>query len=155
MNKFEELEENLEKNLEKINSPTKKNYIFSFCISIIVTIIIHNICSITIGNLINWIFSSEIVYSIFFSPLIKCLSLIISFRLAYSRFNNLNIKRIIFWLWMIAIIHTNYINLRINYTQESISYNDFQLISRIFLEILGYVFAINYLSKYFNKKNVN
>ena len=149
------LEDNLEKNLEKINIPSKKNYIFSFLISIFITAIIHNVCSITIGNLINWMFSSEIIYSIFFSPIIKCLSLMASFRLAYSRFNNLNIKRIIFWLWMVAIIHTNYINLRINYTQEAINYNDFQLISRIFLEILGYVFSINYLSKYFSKTNVN
>ena len=82
------LEDNLEKNLEKINIPSKKNYIFSFLISIFITIIIHNVSSITIGSLINWVFSSEIIYSIFFSPIIKCLSLMASFRLAYSRFNN-------------------------------------------------------------------
>ena len=148
------IEDNLEKNLEKINSPSRRNYIFSFIISLIVAIIINNLCSVTIGNLINWIFSSEIIYSIFFSPVIKCLSLIISFRLAYSRFNQLNIKRIIFWLWMTAIIHTNYINLRINYSQESNSYNDFELVIRIILEILGYVFAINYLNKFFDKKEL-
>ena len=146
------IEDNLEKNLEKINRPSRRNYIFSFIISLILAIIINNLCSVTIGNLINWIFSSEIIYSIFFSPVIKCLSLIISFRLAYSRFNQLNIKRIIFWLWMTAIIHTNYINLRINYSQESNSYNDFELVIRIILEILGYVFAINYLNKFFDKK---
>ena len=148
------IEDNLEKNLEKINRPSRRNYIFSFIISLILAIIINNLCSVTIGNLINWIFSSEIIYSIFFSPVIKCLSLIISFRLAYSRFNQLNIKRIIFWLWMTAIIHTNYINLRINYTQESNSYNDFELFIRIILEILGYVFAINYLNKFFDKKEL-
>ena len=148
------IEDNLEKNLEKINSPSRRNYIFSFIISLILAIIINNLCSVTIGNLINWIFSSEIIYSIFFSPVIKCLSLIISFRLAYSRFNQLNIKRIIFWLWMTAIIHTNYINLRINYSQESNSYNDFELVIRIILEILGYVFAINYLNKFFDKKEL-
>ena len=148
------IEDNLEKNLEKINRPSRRNYIFSFIISLILAIIINNLCSVTIGNLINWIFSSEIIYSIFFSPVIKCLSLIISFRLAYSRFNQLNIKRIIFWLWMTAIIHTNYINLRINYSQESNSYNDFELVIRIILEILGYVFAINYLSKFFDKKEL-
>ena len=148
------IEDNLEKNLEKINIPSRRNYIFSFIISLIVAIIINNLCSVTIGNLINWIFSSEIIYSIFFSPVIKCLSLIISFRLAYSRFNQLNIKRIIFWLWMTAIIHTNYINLRINYSQESNSYNDFELVIRIILEILGYVFAINYLNKFFDKKEL-
>ena len=148
------IEDNLEKNLEKINRPSRRNYIFSFIISLILAIIINNLCSVTIGNLINWIFSSEIIYSIFFSPVIKCLSLIISFRLAYSRFNQLNIKRIIFWLWMTAIIHTNYINLRINYSQESNSYNDFELVIRIILEILGYVFAINYLNKLFDKKEL-
>ncbi|KAA1292544.1 MAG: hypothetical protein EGP09_04370 [SAR202 cluster bacterium] len=148
------IEDNLEKNLEKINRPSRRNYIFSFIISLILAIIINNLCSVTIGNLINWIFSSEIIYSIFFSPVIKCLSLIISFRLAYSRFNQLNIKRIIFWLWMTAIIHTNYINLRINYSQESNSYNDFELVIRIILEILGYVFAINYLNKFFDKKEL-
>ena len=148
------IEDNLEKNLEKINMPSRRNYIFSFIISLILAIIINNLCSVTIGNLINWIFSSEIIYSIFFSPIIKCLSLIISFRLAYSRFNQLNIKRIIFWLWMTAIIHTNYINLRINYSQESNSYNDFELVIRIILEILGYVFAINYLNKFFDKKEL-
>jgi len=148
------IEDNLEKNLEKINRPSRRNYIFSFIISLILAIIINNLCSVTIGNLINWIFSSEIIYSIFFSPIIKCLSLIISFRLAYSRFNQLNIKRIIFWLWMTAIIHTNYINLRINYSQESNSYNDFELVIRIILEILGYVFAINYLNKFFDKKEL-
>ena len=148
------IEDNLEKNLEKINRPSRRNYIFSFIISLILAIIINNLCSVTIGNLINWIFSSEIIYSIFFSPVIKCLSLIISFRLAYSRFNQLNIKRIIFWLWMTAIIHTNYINLIINYSQESNSYNDFELVIRIILEILGYVFAINYLNKFFDKKEL-
>ena len=148
------IEDNLEKNLEKINRPSRRNYIFSFIISLILAIIINNLCSVTIGNLINWIFSSEIIYSIFFSPVIKCLSLIISFRLAYSRFNQLNIKRIIFWLWMTAIIHTNYINLRINYSQESNSYKDFELVIRIILEILGYVFAINYLNKFFDKKEL-
>ena len=148
------IEDNLEKNLEKINRPSRRNYIFSFIISLILAIIINNLCSVTIGNLINWIFSSEIIYSIIFSPVIKCLSLIISFRLAYSRFNQLNIKRIIFWLWMTAIIHTNYINLRINYSQESNSYNDFELVIRIILEILGYVFAINYLNKFFDKKEL-
>ena len=148
------IEDNLEKNLDKINRPSRRNYIFSFIISLILAIIINNLCSVTIGNLINWIFSSEIIYSIFFSPVIKCLSLIISFRLAYSRFNQLNIKRIIFWLWMTAIIHTNYINLRINYSQESNSYNDFELVIRIILEILGYVFAINYLNKFFDKKEL-
>ena len=148
------IEDNLEKNLEKINRPSRRNYIFSFIISLILAIVINNLCSVTIGNLINWIFSSEIIYSIFFSPVIKCLSLIISFRLAYSRFNQLNIKRIIFWLWMTAIIHTNYINLRINYSQESNSYNDFELVIRIILEILGYVFAINYLNKFFDKKEL-
>ena len=148
------IEDNLDKNLEKINRPSRRNYIFSFIISLILAIIINNLCSVTIGNLINWIFSSEIIYSIFFSPVIKCLSLIISFRLAYSRFNQLNIKRIIFWLWMTAIIHTNYINLRINYSQESNSYNDFELVIRIILEILGYVFAINYLNKFFDKKEL-
>ena len=148
------IEDNLEKNLEKINRPSRRNYIFSFIISLILAIIINNLCSVTIGNLTNWIFSSEIIYSIFFSPVIKCLSLIISFRLAYSRFNQLNIKRIIFWLWMTAIIHTNYINLRINYSQESNSYNDFELVIRIILEILGYVFAINYLNKFFDKKEL-
>ena len=148
------IEDNLEKNLEKINRPSRRNYIFSFIISLILAIIINNLCSVTIGNLISWIFSSEIIYSIFFSPIIKCLSLIISFRLAYSRFNQLNIKRIIFWLWMTAIIHTNYINLRINYSQESNSYNDFELVIRIILEILGYVFAINYLNKFFDKKEL-
>ena len=148
------IEDNLEKNLEKINRPSRRNYIFSFIISLILAIIINNLCSVTIGNLINWIFSSEIIYSIFFSPVIKCLSLIISFRLAYSRFNQLNIKRIIFWLRMTAIIHTNYINLRINYSQESNSYNDFELVIRIILEILGYVFAINYLNKFFDKKEL-
>ena len=148
------IEDNLEKNLEKINRPSRRNYIFSFIISLILAIIINNLCSVSIGNLINWIFSSEIIYSIFFSPVIKCLSLIISFRLAYSRFNQLNIKRIIFWLWMTAIIHTNYINLRINYSQESNSYNDFELVIRIILAILGYVFAINYLNKFFDKKEL-
>ena len=148
------IEDNLEKNLEKINRPSRRIYIFSFIISLILAIIINNLCSVSIGNLINWIFSSEIIYSIFFSPVIKCLSLIISFRLAYSRFNQLNIKRIIFWLWMTAIIHTNYINLRINYSQESNSYNDFELVIRIILEILGYVFAINYLNKFFDKKEL-
>ena len=151
---MKKIEDNLEKNLEKINRPSRRNYIFSFIISLILAIIINNLCSVTIGNLINWIFSSEIIYSIFFSPVIKCLSLIISFRLAYSRFNQLNIKRIIFWLWMTAIIHTNYINLRINYSQESNSYNDFELVIRIILEILGYVFAINYLNKFFDKKEL-
>ena len=148
------IEDNLEKNLEKINRPSRRNYIFSFIISLILAIIINNLCSVTIGNLINWIFSSEIIYSIFFSPVIKCLSLIISFRLAYSRFNQLNIKRIIFWIRMTAIINTNYINLRINYSQESNSYNDFELVIRIILEILGYVFAINYLNKFFDKKEL-
>ena len=118
----------------------------------IITIIVNNLCSVTLGNLIDWIFSSEIIYSIFFSPVIKCISLIISFRLAYSKFNQLNIKRIIFWLWIVAIIHTNYINLRINYSQESNSYNDFELLIRIILEILGYVFAINYLNRFFDRK---
>ena len=146
------IEDNLEKNLEKINRPSRRNYIFSFIISLIITIIVNNLCSVTLGNLIDWIFSSEIIYSIFFSPVIKCISLIISFRLAYSKFNQLNIKRIIFWLWIVAIIHTNYINLRINYSQESNSYNDFELLIRIILEILGYVFAINYLNRFFDRK---
>lgn len=146
------IEDNLEKNLDKINKPSRRNYIFSFIISLIITIIINNLCSVTLGNLIDWIFSSEIIYSIFFSPIIKCISLIISFRLAYSKFNQLNIKRIIFWLWIVAIIHTNYINLRINYSQESNSYNDFELLIRIILEILGYVFAINYLNRFFDRK---
>tara|TARA_B100001250_G_scaffold97224_1_gene81486 strand:+ start:8918 stop:9370 length:453 start_codon:yes stop_codon:yes gene_type:complete len=149
MNKFED---NLEKNIEKINIPSKKNYIFSFVISLVITVIINNIFSISIGNLINWIFNSEIAYSIFFSPIFKCLSLAFCFRFAYQRFNQLNSKRIIYWLWMVAIIHTNYITLRINYSDEGNSYNDFLLIMRIFLEILGYVFAINYLNKYFDKK---
>jgi len=147
------IEDNLEKNIEKINVPSKKNYVFSFIISLVITIIINNIFSITIGNLINWIFDSEIIYSIFFSPIFKSISLAICFRLSYQRFNQLNSKRIIYWLWMIAIMHTNYITLRINYSQESNSYNDFQLILRILLEILGYVFAINYLNKYFDKKD--
>lgn len=146
------IEDNLEKNLDKINKPSRRNYIFSFIISLIITIIVNNLCSVTLGNLIDWIFSSEIIYSIFFSPIIKCISLIISFRLAYSKFNQLNIKRIIFWLWIVAIIHTNYINLRINYSQESNSYNDFELLIRIILEILGYVFAINYLNRFFDRK---
>ena len=146
------IEDNLEKNLEKINKPSRRNYIFSFIISLIITIIVNNLCSVTLGNLIDWIFSSEIIYSIFFSPIIKCISLIFSFRLAYSKFNQLNIKRIIFWLWIVAIIHTNYINLRINYSQESNSYNDFELLIRIILEILGYVFAINYLNRFFDRK---
>ena len=146
------IEDNLEKNLERINKPSRRNYIFSFIISLIITIIVNNLCSVTLGNLIDWIFSSEIIYSIFFSPIIKCISLIISFRLAYSKFNQLNIKRIIFWLWIVAIIHTNYINLRINYSQESNSYNDFELLIRIILEILGYVFAINYLNRFFDRK---
>ena len=146
------IEDNLEKNLEKINKPSRRNYIFSFIISLIITIIVNNLCSVTLGNLIDWIFSSEIIYSIFFSPIIKCISLIISFRLAYSKFNQLNIKRIIFWLWIVAIIHTNYINLRINYSQESNSYNDFELLITIILEILGYVFAINYLNRFFDRK---
>ena len=146
------IEDNLEKNLEKINKPSRRYYIFSFIISLIITIIVNNLCSVTLGNLIDWIFSSEIIYSIFFSPIIKCISLIISFRLAYSKFNQLNIKRIIFWLWIVAIIHTNYINLRINYSQESNSYNDFELLIRIILEILGYVFAINYLNRFFDRK---
>ena len=81
------IEDNLEKNLEKINKPSRRNYIFSFIISLIITIIVNNLCSVTLGNLIDWIFSSEIIYSIFFSPIIKCISLIISFRLAYSKFN--------------------------------------------------------------------
>jgi len=54
---------------------------------------------------------------------------------------------------MVAIMHTNYITLRINYSQESNSYSDFELIVRILLEILGYVFAINYLNKFFDKKD--
>ena len=53
---------------------------------------------------------------------------------------------------MVAIIHTNYITLRISYSDEGNSYNDFELIIRILLEILGYVFAINYLNKFFDKK---
>ena len=146
------IEDNLEKNIEKINIPSKKNYIFSFIISLFITIIINNIFSVTAGNLISWIFNSEIVYSIFFSPVFKSLSLAICFRLSYQRFNQLNSKRIIYWLWMVAIMHTNYITLRINYSQESNSYSDFELIVRILLEILGYVFAINYLNKFFNKK---
>jgi len=149
MNKFED---NLEKNIKKINIPSKKNYIFSFVISIVITIIINNICSLTLGSLIGWIFNSENIYAIFFSPIVKCVSLAASFRISYSRFNKLNSKRIIYWLWMVAIIHTNYITLRINYSQESNNYTDFQLVSRILLEILGYVFAINYLNKFFDKK---
>mgnify|MGYP001587850102 FL=1 len=147
------IEDNLEKNIEKINIPSKKNYIFSFIISLFITIIINNIFSVTVGNLISWIFNSEIVYSIFFSPVFKSLSLAICFRLSYHRFNQLNSKRIIYWLWMVAIMHTNYITLRINYSQESNSYSDFELIVRILLEILGYVFAINYLNKFFDKKD--
>jgi phosphate/sulfate permease len=147
------IEDNLEKNIEKINIPSKKNYIFSFIISLFITIIINNIFSVTVGNLISWIFNSEIVYSIFFSPVFKSLSLAICFRLSYQRFNQLNSKRIIYWLWMVAIMHTNYITLRINYSQESNSYSDFELIVRILLEILGYVFAINYLNKFFDKKD--
>jgi len=65
------IEDNLEKNLEKINKPSRRNYIFSFIISLIITIIVNNLCSVTLGNLIDWIFSSEIIYSIFFSPIIK------------------------------------------------------------------------------------
>ena len=118
-----------------------------------ITIIINNIFSVTVGTLISWIFNSEIVYSIFFSPVFKSLSLAICFRLSYQRFNQLNSKRIIYWLWMVAIMHTNYITLRINYSQESNSYSDFELIVRILLEILGYVFAINYLNKFFDKKD--
>jgi len=147
------IEDNLEKNIEKINIPSKKNYIFSFIISLFITIIINNIFSVTVGTLISWIFNSEIVYSIFFSPVFKSLSLAICFRLSYQRFNQLNSKRIIYWLWMVAIMHTNYITLRINYSQESNSYSDFELIVRILLEILGYVFAINYLNKFFDKKD--
>jgi len=147
------IEDNLEKNIKKINIPSKKNYVFSFIISLVITIIINNLFSITIGNLISWIFNSEIIYSIFFSPIFKSISLAICFRLSYQRFNQLNSKRIIYWLWMVAIMHTNYITLRINYSEESNSYNDFQLIVRILLEILGYVFAINYLNKFFDKKD--
>ncbi len=147
------IEDNLEKNIEKINIPSKKNYIFSFIISLFITIIINNIFSVTVGTLISWIFNSEIVYSIFFSPVFKSLSLAICFRLSYQRFNQLNSKRIIYWLWMVAIMHTNYITLRINYSQESNFYSDFELIVRILLEILGYVFAINYLNKFFDKKD--
>ncbi|MQF93437.1 MAG: hypothetical protein FI730_03160 [SAR202 cluster bacterium] len=146
------IEDNLEKNIKKINIPSKKNYVFSFVISIFITIIINNIFSITIGNIIGWIFDSSIVYSIFFSPVFKSISLAFCFRLSYQRFNKLNSKRIIYWLWMVAIIHTNYITLRINYSDEGNSYNDFELIIRILLEILGYVFAINYLNKFFDKK---
>ncbi|MBL06238.1 MAG: hypothetical protein CL773_00005 [Chloroflexi bacterium] len=146
------IEDNLEKNIKKINIPSKKNYVFSFVISLLITIIINNIFSITIGNLIGWIFDSSIVYSIFFSPVFKSISLAFCFRLSYQRFNKLNSKRIIYWLWMVAIIHTNYITLRINYSDEGNSYNDFELIIRILLEILGYVFAINYLNKFFDKK---
>jgi len=122
------IEDNLEKNIKKINIPSKKNYVFSFIISLVITIIINNLFSITIGNLISWIFNSEIIYSIFFSPIFKSISLAICFRLSYQRFNQLNSKRIIYWLWMVAIMHTNYITLRINYSEESNSYNDFQLI---------------------------
>ncbi|MEC7837350.1 MAG: hypothetical protein VX523_01340 [Chloroflexota bacterium] len=147
------IEDNLEKNIKKINIPSKKNYVFSFIISLVITIIINNLFSITIGTLISWIFNSEIIYSIFFSPIFKSISLAICFRLSYQRFNQLNSKRIIYWLWMVAIMHTNYITLRINYSEESNSYNDFQLIVRILLEILGYVFAINYLNKFFDKKD--
>ncbi len=147
------IEDNLEKNIKKINIPSKKNYVFSFVISLVITIIINNLFSITIGNLISWIFNSEIIYSIFFSPIFKSISLTICFRVSYQRFNQLNSKRIIYWLWMVAIMHTNYITLRINYSQEANSYNDFQLIVRILLEILGYVFAINYLNKFFDKKD--
>ena len=146
------IEDNLEKNIKKINIPSKKNYVFSFVISLFITIIINNIFSITIGNIIGWIFDSSIVYSIFFSPVFKSISLALCFRLSYQRFNELNSKRIIYWLWMVAIIHTNYITLRINYSDEGNSYNDFELIIRILLEILGYVFAINYLNKFFDKK---
>ena len=63
------IEDNLEKNLEKINRPSRRNYIFSFIISLILAIIINNLCSVTIGNLINWIFSSEIIYSIFYQKI--------------------------------------------------------------------------------------
>lgn len=146
------IEDNLEKNIKKINIPSKKNYVFSFVISLFITIIINNIFSISIGNLIGWIFDSSIVYSIFFAPVFKSISLAFCFRVSYQRFNELNSKRIIYWLWMVAIIHTNYITLRINYSDEGNSYNDFELIIRILLEILGYVFAINYLNKFFDKK---
>ena len=76
------IEDNLEKNIKKINIPSKKNYVFSFVISLLITIIINNIFSITIGNLIGWIFDSSIVYSIFFSPVFKSISLAFCFRLS-------------------------------------------------------------------------
>ena len=40
------IEDNLEKNIKKINIPSKKNYVFSFVISLFITIIINNIFSI-------------------------------------------------------------------------------------------------------------
>ena len=145
----------IQKLLEKINNPSKKNYISSFIISIAFSIIIHQILSNIIGILITLIFSSETLFSVFFvikSPIIKCFALIITFKYAYSRFSKLNLNRIVYWLWIVAIINTNFINLMINYSQESKAYSDFQLISRIILEIACYIYAINYLRKYFSDK---
>ena len=68
----------IQKLLEKINSPSKKNYISSFIISIAFSIIIHQILSNIIGILITLIFSSETLFSVFFvikSPIIKCFAI--------------------------------------------------------------------------------
>ena len=86
--------------LEKINSPSKKNYISSFIISILFSIIIHQILSNIIGILITLIFSSETLFSVFFvikSPIIKCFALIITFKYDYSRISKLNLNRIVYW----------------------------------------------------------